>query len=220
MDEYLGHVSTFDPATGTGVFPFEMTGVPRQSGSFFGGLQSLLSTLMGKGTGPGGGQGTDYLKYILAAIMANKARKEAKASRVEKGGGTTMEPIAARDTGRYLTVGPTGQPIFAYKYAEGGAIEPAYADGKPLVMQDGGFVFTGDATKEAKRRYGGIKNLIPEAKMISAPGGATDDRGATVIMGKRGNATPARVSNRESYVPPGYDTRGLHALMKNLERTA
>lgn len=219
-NEYLGHVSTFDPATGTGVFPFEMTGAPRQTASFLSGLGSLLKQLQGKPEIPGQKGGTDYLKYILAAILANKARKEAKATRVEKGGGTTIMPTSARDTGRYLTTGPTGQPIFAYKYAKGGAVKPAYVDGKPLVMQDGGFVFTGDATNEAARRYGGIQSLIPEAKMISAPGGPKDDLGSTVIVGKRGNLTPARVSGGESYVPPGYDTRKLHALMKSLERTA
>jgi hypothetical protein len=107
-----------------------------------------------------------------------------------------------------------------HAYANGGKVAPAYADGKPLVMQDGGFVFTGRAAEAANRKYGGIKNLIPEAKMISAPGNATDDRGATVIVGNRGNVTPARVSNDEAYVPPGYDTGELQALMKSLERRA
>lgn len=175
------------------------------------GLGSLLRQLQGKGTGPGGSQGFDWLRLLLPALLASRAYKEAKGTKVEKGGGTTMAPTPARDTGRYLTTGPTGQPIFAYKYAQGGAV-------RPFPMQDGGFVFTGDAVEGA----GGIQALqqmLPDAQPIRGPGTKTSDSIPAYIEG-RNKVTPALVSNGEAYVPPGYDTKGLYALMKTLERNA
>lgn len=100
-------------------------------------------------------------------------------------------------------------------YAHGGEAR-AYAGGKPLTMEDGGFVFTKKATDKLGRR--GIAAL--GGKMISAPGNGTDDRGITGIIGKNG-VTPARVSNGEAYIPPGrHDTKKLYALMHSLERKA
>jgi hypothetical protein len=101
-----------------------------------------------------------------------------------------------------------------YKFAEGGEAR-AYAGGRPLTMEDGGFVFTEEATRNLGPQ--GIAAL--GGKMISAPGNGTDDRGITGIIGRKG-VTPARVSNGESYFPPGHDTKKLYALMNSLERKA
>lgn len=210
-DEYLGHVTTYDPATGTGLFPFELADALRQPSGFLGGLQSLLSALQGKGTGPGGKQGTDYLKYILAALLANKARKEAKTIAGPTGGGTTVAWQGPKVIERKLGVGPTGQPIFTY--AAGGAV-------RPFPMQDGGFVMTEKAMEGAEKTVpGGIYALLPETKPIVGPGTGKSDSIPAYIQG-RNTVTPARVSNGEGYVPPGRDTKGLYALMKSLERNA
>jgi len=101
-----------------------------------------------------------------------------------------------------------------YKFAQGGEAR-AYAGGRPLTMEDGGFVFTKKATDQLGHQ--GIASL--GGKMISAPGNGTDDRGITGIIGKNG-VTPARVSNGEAYIPPGHDTKKLYALMNSLERKA
>ncbi len=178
------------------------------------GIANLLSSLQGKKDPalPGGKQGTDYLKFVLALLAAKKARDEAKKpNMITYGGGTTQGPAGPMSLGRYMTTGPTGQPIMAYRYAQGG-------ETRPFPMQDGGFVMTGDAVKGAGGPQG-IKRLLPEAEMIQGPGTATSDSIPAYIQGKNGR-TPALVSNGEAYVPPGRDTRGLYTLMKQLERNA
>lgn len=105
--------------------------------------------------------------------------------------------------------------VFKQKaFARGGEAR-AYAGGKPLTMEDGGFVFTEEATRKLGPQ--GIAAL--GGKMISAPGNGTDDKGITGIIGRNG-VTPARVSNGEAYFPPGHDTKKLYALMHSLERKA
>lgn len=105
--------------------------------------------------------------------------------------------------------------VFKQKaFARGGEAR-AYAGGEPLTMEDGGFVFTEEATRKLGPQ--GIAAL--GGKMISAPGNGTDDKGITGIIGRNG-VTPARVSNGEAYFPPGHDTKKLYALMHSLERKA
>jgi hypothetical protein len=55
--------------------------------------------------------------------------------------------------------------------------------------------------------------------MIRGPGTGTSDDIPAVINGRNGQ-TPAKLSNGEAYVPPGRDSKGLYALMKQLERKA
>lgn len=192
------------------------------------GLSKLWSGIKGLG-----GKALDYVSANpgQTGLMALLAALGALSKAPPSGGGVKERYVGpSRGLARTVVDNPNipGAKLVRYAaeggimhaYANGGKVAPAYAEGRPLVMRDGGFVFTGDAVKQAVKDYGGIKNLIPEAKMISAPGGKTDDLGATVIVGKRGNTTPARVSNDEAYVPPGYDTNKLQALMKNLERRA
>ena len=149
----------------------------------------------------------------IAALLAALDRQR------PSGGGTTMGMMAPRQYTRTVAPGATGTPIVRYA-AEGGLMH-AYANGgavRPFPMQDGGFVMTGDAVKGA----GGIDNLqqlIPEARPITGPGTATSDSIPATIRGRNG-ITPAKVSNGEAYVPPGRDTRGLYALMRQLERNA
>lgn len=214
-DEYLGHVTTYDPATGTGLFPFELADALRQPSGFLGGLQSLLSALQGKGTGPGGKQGVDLLKLLAVLAMANKARKDRTQPR-ETGGGTTVAWQGPKVIERKLGVGPTGQPIFTY--ARNGGLMQAYASGGPVAMENGGFVMTKKAVDGAGG-FGGLRQLVPEAEPIRGPGTGTSDSIPAYIRG-RNKVTPARVSNGEAYVPPGRDTEGLYALMKSLERNA
>ena len=173
---------------------------------FGGGIKNLLTSLQGRPAIPGGKQGPDYLKYILALLAARKAMKDRPRP---SGGGTTMAYQGPKSLERYVTTGPSGQPIMAYgRYAEGG----------PVKMEDGGFVMTKKAVDGAGGPQG-LRSLMPEASMIRGPGTGTSDSIPAYIQGPNGR-TPARVSNGEAYVPPGRDTRGLYALMKSLERKA
>jgi hypothetical protein len=94
------------------------------------------------------------------------------------------------------------------KFAHGGAVQ----------MEDGGFVMTKRAVDGAGGPEG-ITQLLPDARMIRGPGHGTSDSIPAVINGRNGK-TPARLSNGEAYVPPGRNTKGLYALMHQLERKA
>lgn len=156
----------------------------------------------------------------IAALLGMLDRQKAS------GGGTKMGMPAPRQYTRTLTPGAYG-PIAQYAangglmqaYAQGGEAQ-AYAGGKPLMMEDGGFVFTQKATKELGPR--GIAAL--GGKMISAPGNGTDDKGITGIIGKHG-VTPARVSDGESYfseeaVERNGGPKRMYAAMNKLQRKA
>ena len=157
---------------------------------------------------------------IIAALAAMADRRGAS------GGGTSMGMPAPRQFTRTITPGAYG-PIARYAaegglmqaYAHGGEAQ-AYAGGKPLMMEDGGFVFTEKATKALGPQ--GIASL--GGKMISAPGNGTDDKGVTGIIGKHG-VTPARVSNKESYFPKeavqeNGGPKRMYAAMNKLQRNA
>ena len=157
---------------------------------------------------------------LLAALAAYKDR--AKPS----GGGTTMGMMAPRQFTRAMTQGQYG-PIARYAaegglmqaYAQGGEAQ-AYAGGQPLMMEDGGFVFTRAASDKLGPQ--GIAAL--GGKMISAPGNGTNDKGITGIIGKHG-ITPARVSDKESYFPEeAVEANGgpkrMYAKMNALQRKA
>lgn len=163
------------------------------------------------------GKGLDFAtsKAGVAGIMALLAALDRQRA---SGGGTGQGYQGPKQYARNVTQGKYG-PIVRYA-AEGGLMQ-AYANGghvRPFPMQDGGFVMTGDAVKG----IGGIENLqqiLPEAQPITGPGTATSDSIPATIRGRNG-ITPAKVSNGEAYVPPGRDTEGLYALMRELERKA
>mgnify|MGYP003658278209 CR=1 FL=1 len=170
-----------------------------------------------------GGKAMDFagtpqgIMTLLAAFAALKDRQK------PSGGGTTMGMMAPRQYNR--TVDPKGIVRYAaegglmHAYAHGGEAQ-AYAGGKPLMMEDGGFVFTEEATRNATPQ--GIAAL--GGKMISAPGNGTDDKGITGIIGKNG-VTPARVSKGESYfteevVEANGGPKRMYAKMNALQRKA
>jgi hypothetical protein len=95
---------------------------------------------------------------------------------------------------------------------------PGMAHGGAVQMEDGGFVMTKRAVDGAGGPQG-IQQLVPGARMIRGPGHGTSDSIPAVINGRNGK-TPARLSNGEAYVPPGRNTKGLYALMHQLERKA
>lgn len=161
-----------------------------------------------------GGIGEDQFYENIANFIKSTPDEAAQKAAQQQYGISDVDVYRAKlrhgllgDTGFYASPSSGG-------FAQGGEAR-AYAGGKPLTMEDGGFVFTEKATNELGPR--GIAAL--GGKMISAPGNGTDDKGITGIIGKNG-VTPARVSNGESYFPPGHDTKKLYALMHSLERKA
>lgn len=170
-----------------------------------------------------GGKAADFAgtpQGMIALLLALRAAQEAKGP---SGGGTKMGMMAPRQYNR--TVDPKGIVRYAaegglmHAYAHGGEAQ-AYAGGKPLMMEDGGFVFTEKATRKLGPQ--GIAAL--GGKMISAPGNGTNDKGVTGIIGKHG-VTPARVSNKESYFPKEVvDANGgpkrMYAAMNKLQGKA
>lgn len=167
-----------------------------------------------------GGAGKDFLtsKAGIAGLMALLAYLDRQKSEPQGGGTTQAYAGPSKPLTSQMAQGKYG-PIRTY--AAQGGIMHAYANGgavRPFPMQDGGFVMTGDAVRGA----GGQKNLrriLPEAKPIVGPGTATSDSIPAYIRGPNGT-TPAKVSNGEAYVPPGRNTKGLYALMRELERNA
>lgn len=109
------------------------------------------------------------------------------------------------------------------KYAAEGGLMQAYAGGGRVQMEDGGFVMTKKAVDGAGGPQG-IRQLIPDARMIRGPGTGTSDSIPAVINSPRGQ-TPAALSNGEAYVPKRAvqdqgGARKLYALMHNLQRRA
>ena len=173
-----------------------------------------------------GGKAMDFagtpqgIMTLLAAFAALKDKRGAS------GGGTPMGMPAPRQYTRTMTQGQYG-PIARYAaegglmqaYAQGGEAQ-AYAGGQPLMMEDGGFVFTRAASDKLGPQ--GIAAL--GGKIISAPGNGTNDKGITGIIGKHG-ITPARVSDKESYFPEeAVEANGgpkrMYAKMNALQRKA
>lgn len=195
---------------------------PQTPGAFSGtGLGKLGEMLKGMG-----GKAMDFagtpqgIMTLLAAFAALKDK------RGPSGGGATMGMPAPRQFTRTMTQGQYG-PIARYAaegglmqaYAQGGEAQ-AYAGGQPLMMEDGGFVFTRAASDKLGPQ--GIAAL--GGKMISAPGNGTNDKGITGIIGKHG-ITPARVSKGESYFPEeAVEANGgpkrMYAKMNALQRKA
>ena len=165
-----------------------------------------------------GSRAVDYVSNnpgqvgLMAALAALGAANKAPPS----GGGTTKRYVGpAQQLTRTVEQGRYG-PIA--KYAAQGGIMHAYANGgqvRPFPMQDGGFVMTKKAVDGAGGQ-GGLRSILPEAQPIRGPGHGTSDSIPAYIQGPNGK-TPAKVSNGESYVPPGRNTREMYALMKYLE---
>lgn len=200
IDKDLAQWATLGSATGLNKFRDIIKGLGGKAMNFAGSDRGIMA--------------------ILAALASASDRQRAS------GGGTKMGMPAPRQYARTLTPGAYG-PIAQYAangglmqaYAQGGEAQ-AYAGGKPLMMEDGGFVFTQKATEELGPR--GIAAL--GGKMISAPGNGTDDKGITGIIGKHG-VTPARVSDGESYfseeaVERNGGPKRMYALMNSLQRKA
>lgn len=200
---------------GPGAGTFDLTNVNAT------GIDKFLNSLKGMG-----GKAMDFagtpqgIMSIIAALAAMADRRGAS------GGGTKMGMPAPRQYTRTMTQGQYG-PIARYAaegglmkaYAQGGEAQ-AYAGGQPLMMEDGGFVFTEKATKALGPQ--GIASL--GGKMISAPGNGTNDKGITGIIGKHG-VTPARVSDKESYFPEeavaaNGGPKRMYAKMNALQRKA
>lgn len=167
-----------------------------------------------------GGAGKDLFtsKAGLAGLMALLSYLDRQ--KPEPRGGGTTEGYAgySKPLTRKMVQGKYG-PLATYA-AQGGLMQ-AYANGgavRPFPMQDGGFVMTGDAVENAGGQEG-LRRLIPEAEPIVGPGTKTSDSIPAYIQGRNGK-TPAKVSNGEAYIPPGRDTKGLYALMRQLERKA
>jgi hypothetical protein len=188
--------------------------------TFLRNLPNAARSLIGRylnprGASGGGGGGVGLGGGLAALAAALMARRDAQRP---FGGGVTQAYAGPKQITRTMEQGPYG-PIA--RYAANGGLMRAYAQGgavEPFPMQDGGFVFTNAAVKNAEK-LGGLKKIIPEAQPIVGPGHGTSDSIPAYIQGKHGR-TPAAVSNGEMYVPPGRDTKGLYALMKSLERNA
>lgn len=163
-----------------------------------GGAQKLLGQGLDLASSKGG------IAALLALLAALDRQKPS-------GGGTTMGYAGPRQMTR------TMQGNIA-RYAANGGLMQAYANGGTVQMEDGGFVMTKKAVDGAGGP-GGIQQLVPGARMIRGPGTGTSDEIPAVINGQNGQ-TPARLSNGEAYVPPGRNTKGLYALMHQLERKA
>lgn len=191
-----------------------------QTPGAFGGsdVTKLLNSLKGAGGLKDvlGGVGNFFTsKTGLAGLLALLSYLD-RQKPTQSGGGTTKayagpsKPLTATTVqGKY---GPLVQ------YAANGGLMQAYANGGKVQMEDGGFVMTKKAVDGAGGPQG-LTQLLPDARMIRGPGTGTSDDIPAVINGRNGQ-TPARLSNGEAYVPPGRNTKGLYALMHQLERKA
>jgi len=192
-----GGVELYPGWTGTGMTGF-INALNRA-----GGAQKLLGQGLDLATSKGG----------LAAIMALlSALDRQKAG----GGGTKLAYQGPRQYTRTVAPGAGGTPIA--RYAANGGLMQAYAGGGQVQMEDGGFVMTGDAVQGAGGQEA-LQQILPEARPITGPGTSTSDSIPATIHGRNGT-TPAKVSNGEAYIPPGRSTKGLYALMRELERKA
>jgi hypothetical protein len=155
-----------------------------------------------------GGIGEEkFYENIANFLQANPSEEEQRAAMQEYG-------ISEADVYRAK---------MKYNLLDGGGFydqskPPGMAKGGAVQMEDGGFVMTKRAVDGAGGPPG-IRNLLPDARMIRGPGTGTSDDIPAVINGRNGQ-TPAKLSNGEAYVPPGRDSKGLYALMKQLERKA
>lgn len=176
--------------------------------------QNLLSRLSGAGSSAlNFATSNQGIAALIAALMAAQGRQQAG------GGGYGKRYTGpAQQLTRTMTQGKYG-PIA--RYAASGGVMQAYANGgavRPFPMQDGGFVMTADAVRNAGGHQG-MQRMVPNARPIQGPGNGTSDSIPAYIQGPNGR-TPAKVSNGEAYIPPGYDTQDLYALMRSLERKA
>ena len=169
-----------------------------------------------------GGAGKDFLtsKAGLVGLLALLSYLDRQKG-TSYGAGTTQAYAGPSKPLTPSTVPGKYGPIVTY--AANGGLMQAYANGgkvRPFPMQDNGFVMTAKAVKGAEKlAAGGITSLLPDATMVRGRGTGTSDEVPAYIQGENGR-TPARLSNGEAYIPPGYDTDELYALMHQLERNA
>lgn len=174
-------------------------------------LPSWLGTALG---GAGSFLGSKAGIASLLALLAARDRQK------PSGGGTTQAYAGYKPLTRTMEQGLYG-PIA--RYAAQGGIMQGYAHGGPVAMEHGGFVMTKKAVDGAGGPQG-IRELIPEARMIRGPGTGTSDSIPAYIQGPSGR-TPAALSNGEAYVPKRAvrdqgGARQLYALMNQLQRKA
>lgn len=201
------------PAFVSGEDRVDLENLPAKSSSF-GKIGDIFKNIGGKALNFA--QTPQGIMSLLAAFAALKDRQG------KIGGGAKEGMPAPRQFARTITpAAVTGTPIV--RYAANGGLMQAYANGgavRPFPMQDGGFVMTKKAVDGAEKLAdGGITSLLPDAKMVYGRGTGTSDDIPAYIQGPNGR-TPAKLSNGEAYVPPGRDTKGLYALMHELERNA
>lgn len=184
--------------------------------------KSFWDTLKGIGTSALNAAATPKgLAALVPAILAMLDRQGAV------GGGAGQGYQGPKQYARNVTQGKYGPIVKTYAaegglmqaYANGGEAQ-AYVGGKPLVMEDGGFVFT----EEAANKLGKTGIAALGGERISAPGNGTNDKGITGIIGKNG-VTPARVSKDEAYfskeaVAANGGPKRMYALMNELQRKA
>jgi hypothetical protein len=174
------------------------------------GLDRFINTIKGIG-----GKALNFAQ-TPQGIMALLAALAARSDRARpSGGGAAMGMPAPRQFTRSV------DPMGIVRYAANGGLMQAYAQGgavRPFPMQDGGFVMTKKAVDGAGGPEG-ITQLLPDATMVYGRGTGTSDDIPAYIQGPNGR-TPAKLSNGEAYVPPGRDTKGLYALMHELEKEA
>lgn len=239
LADYMAQYAQPDPYGGaSGMSPADQIAFLAANGLTDAEIINTNPTLAEAGglTGVGGGSiGTDWLGKLLGAAkgiggkaidaatsrggMAGLAALLSYLDRQKpSGGGAGAAYAGYKPLNRTVTQGRYG-PVAQYA-AQGGLMQ-AYAQGgavQPFPMQDGGFVMTKRAVDGAGG-HGGLQQRIPEAVPIQGPGHGTSDSIPAYIQGPRGQ-TPAKVSNGEAYIPPGRNTQGLYALMKQFERKA
>lgn len=136
------------------------------------------------------------------------------------GGGTTKAPPGPPSAlTRRIEQSKYG-PIVSYS-ADGGPVY-SFAEGGPVVLEDGGFVFT----KRSIDGKGGEDKFLeefPGAEFFRGPGNGTSDDIDGVIVGEK-RVVPAKVSNGEAYLPksehPPGGIQALYDRMHELERRA
>ena len=200
------------PWTGGDVFNYDWQDALSRAPS---GVDKFLNSLKGVG-----GKALNFAQTPQGIMTLLAAFAALKDKRGPSGGGTTMGMMAPRQYTRTMDNGIARYAAnggLMQAYAHGGEAQ-AYAGGKPLMMEDGGFVFTRAASDKLGPQ--GIAAL--GGKMISAPGNGTNDKGITGIIGKHG-VTPARVSNKESYFPEeavaaNGGPKRMYAAMNKLQR--
>jgi hypothetical protein len=182
----------------------------------------IFSKLFGSGTGSSGvlgGLGSLLgskagMAGLLALLNAMDRQKATGGGAAQAYAGPGKIPQRTIVQGKY---GPIAQ------YAATGGLMHAYAGGGPVQMEDGGFVMTKKAVDGAGGPQG-IRQLIPDARMIRGPGTGTSDSIPAVINSPKGQ-TPAALSNGEAYVPKDIVERlggakRMYDMMHKLQRRA